>query len=270
MKRTRGGFTIVEMLVVTVLGALVVAATYQVLLTNQRTYTAQNVQIQSQQTVRAGLDVLFAELRELSRTGTDIQAFGSDSLRVRAMRKFGLACAVDIPAGTITVRKYGSWIETGDSVVMYAENTTASADDDDWIRGRVSARDTTVLCGGEPAQVLTVPAIQSAASASPPDTIREGSSIRTYTHYTYGLYTIDGQPYLGRKDAGSSTPVALVGPLRSSTGLAFRYLDTMNTVTTTLANIAQIEVTLRTTSTVRGPNGGYVQDSVKTRITLRN
>ena len=45
MNRTRAGFTIVELLVVTVLGALVVAATYQVLLTNQRTYTAQNAQI---------------------------------------------------------------------------------------------------------------------------------------------------------------------------------------------------------------------------------
>ena len=44
----------------------------------------------------------------------------------------------------------------------------------------------------------------------------------------------------------------------------------MNTVTTTLADIAQIEVILRTTSTVRGPNGGFVRDSVKTRISLRN
>jgi prepilin-type N-terminal cleavage/methylation domain-containing protein len=271
MNQSRSGFTIVEMLVVTVLGALVVAATYQVLLTNQRTYTAQNVQIQSQQTVRAGLDVLFGELRELSRTGTDIQAFGGDSLKVRAMRKFGLACAVNLTLGTIDVRKYGNWIEVGDSVVIYAENTTASAADDRWIKGRVLGRDTTALCSGAAAQRLTIPQLITAATTNnPPDTVRAGASIRTYTHYTYGLYTIDGQPYLGRKDSGSSTAVALVGPLQSGTGLAFRFLDTMNTVTTTLANIAQIEVTLRTTSTVRGPNGGYVADSVKTRITLRN
>jgi prepilin-type N-terminal cleavage/methylation domain-containing protein len=271
MNRNRSGFTIVELLVVAVLGSLVVAATYQVLLTNQRTYTAQNAQIQSQQTVRAGLDVLFGELRELSRTGSDIQAFGGDSLKVRAMRKFGLACAVNVGAGTIDVRKYGTWIEVGDSVVIYAENTTASASDDRWIRGRVTGRDTTVLCNGAAAQRLTVPMITTAAtSSSPRDTVRVGASLRSYTHYTYGLYTIDGQPYLGRKDAGSTTPVALVGPLRSGTGLAFRYLDTLNAVTTTAGNIAQIEVTLRTSSTIRGPNGGYVADSVKTRITLRN
>jgi hypothetical protein len=254
-----------------VLGALVVAATYQVLLTNQRTYTAQNAQIQSQQTVRAGLDVLFGELRELSRLGRDIQAVGTDSLRVRAMRKFGIACAVHVAAGTVDVRKYGNWLEVQDSVVIYAENTTASASDDRWIKGRVTARDTTVNCGGQAAVRLTVPQIASAAtSGSPPDTVRVGASLRTFTHYSYGLYTIDGQPYLGRKDAGSSTAVALVGPLKSTDGLAFRYLDTLNAVTSTLANIAQIEVTLRTTTNVRGPNGGFVSDSVKTRISLRN
>jgi hypothetical protein len=64
--------------------------------------------------------------------------------------------------------------------------------------------------------------------------------------------------------------MALVGPLQSGTGLAFRYLDTLNTVTTTAGNIAQIEVMLRTTSAVRGPQGGYVKDSIRTRIALRN
>jgi prepilin-type N-terminal cleavage/methylation domain-containing protein len=270
MTRSRRGFTIVELLIVAVLGSLVVGAAYQVLVTNQRTYTAQNAQIQSQQTVRAGMDVLFGELRELSRTGLDIQAFGTDTLKVRAMRKFGLACAVNIGAGYMDVIKYGSWVEIGDSVVMYAENTMSTAADDDWIKGRVTARDTTLTCSGKQAQRLFIPAITSAAAGGSPDTIRAGTNIRTFTHYTYGLYTVDGAPYLGRRDAGSTTTTALVGPLKSSTGLAFRYLDTLNAVTTTLANVAQIEVTLRTSSTIRGPQGGYVADSIKTRISLRN
>src|SRR5690606_3944729 len=95
MNRRRGGLTIVELLVVAVLGALVVTAAYQVLITNQRTYTAQNAQIQGQQTVRAGLDVLFGELRELSRAGGDVLAIASDSVKVRAGRNFGLVCGVE-------------------------------------------------------------------------------------------------------------------------------------------------------------------------------
>jgi prepilin-type N-terminal cleavage/methylation domain-containing protein len=270
MTHKRGGFTLVELLVVAVLGALVVAATYQVLLTNQRTYTAQNAQIQSQQTVRAGLEVLSGELRELSRLGSDIQAFGSDSLKVRALRRFGLVCGVNLASGALDVRKVGQWFDVGDSVVVYAENRENSAADDTWFRGRISARDTTINCGTEPAQRLTIPAVSAAAGATPPDTVRVGSNLRSYTHYTYGLYTIDGAPYLGRKDAGSGTPIALVGPLRSGTGLAFRYLDTLNTVTSTLAQIAQIEVTLRTLTSVRGPNGQFVADSIVTRIYIRN
>ncbi len=273
MNRKRGGFTIIEMMIVAVLGALVVAATYQVLLTNQRTYTAQNAQIQGQQTVRAGMDVLFSELRELSRLGGDILAFGSDTLKVRSMRKFGLVCAVNLATGTMDVRKYGTWFEVGDSVVIYAENTTTSATDDRWVRGRVTARDTAIACGSVAAQRLTIPAIVTAATTSSPrDTIRVGSNLRSYTHYTYGMYTIDGSPYLGRKDSGGGAAVAMVGPLRTGTpaGLAFRYLDTLNTVTATLANIAVVEVTLRTLSSVRGPNGAFVQDSITTRIFRRN
>ena len=37
----RNGFTVVELLMVSVLGALVVGVTYQVLILNQRTYIAQ-------------------------------------------------------------------------------------------------------------------------------------------------------------------------------------------------------------------------------------
>lgn len=270
MRTKRGGFTMVEMLVVTVLGSLVVLAVYQVLLTNQRTYTAQNAQITSQQTVRAGMDVLTGELRELSRQGTDILAFGADSLKVRTQRKFGLACSVNVAAGTMNVIKYGSWIAVDDSVVMYAENRTSTASDDSWIKGKVTSRDTTAMCGTRAAATLTIPQISTAASGASHDTIRAGSPVRTYTIYTYGIYTVDGAPYLGRKDSGSSTVNPLVGPLKSTTGLAFRFLDTLNAETTTIANIAQIEITLRTSSTVRGPQGGYIADSVVTRISLRN
>ena len=46
MTRHRKGFTLVEMIVVIVLGSLVLLAAFTVLITNQRTYTAQNAVIQ--------------------------------------------------------------------------------------------------------------------------------------------------------------------------------------------------------------------------------
>lgn len=109
----------------------------------------------------------------------------------------------------------------------------------------------------------------AASSGSPRDTVRVGSNLRSYTHYTYGLYTLDGAPYLGRREAGGA-PTPMVGPLRSSNGLVFRYLDTLNAVTATLSDIAQVEVTLRTLSPIRGPDGRAVADSIVTRIFARN
>jgi prepilin-type N-terminal cleavage/methylation domain-containing protein len=266
--RNRAGFTMTELLIVTVLGSLVVLASYQVLLVNQRTYTAQNAQIQSQQTVRAGMDILFGELREISRAGSDVSIFTADSLAVRAGRNFGLVCAANVAAGTLDVRKVGSWFGVGDSVAVYAENSPKTAADDDWIYGRVTARDTTILCNGRPAQRLTVPRVTTAAT-NDLDTVRVGANVRSYTHYTYSTYTFDGQGYLGRKDS-TNTAVPLVGPLQSSAGLAFRYLDSLGAVTTTASDISQIEVTLRTLPQVRGPNGNFVADSVTTLIYVRN
>ncbi|HUF75760.1 MAG TPA: prepilin-type N-terminal cleavage/methylation domain-containing protein, partial [Longimicrobiales bacterium] len=69
MTRDRRGFTLVELLVVVVLGSLVLMAALQVLITNQRTYAAQNAVITSQQSTRIALEVLVNELRELSPSG---------------------------------------------------------------------------------------------------------------------------------------------------------------------------------------------------------
>ena len=269
-KRRRNGFTIIELLIVTVLGALVVGATYQILITNQRTYTAQNAQVQSQQTVRAGMDVLSSELRELSRAGGDILGVGPDSMRVRTLRRFGLVCAVNLTNGTLDVRKTGNWFEVNDSVVIYAENTATSASDDRWIKGKVTARDTTIACGATQAQRLTIPAVTTGATTSVPrDTVRVGSNLRSYTKYTYLLSTADGAPYLVRRD-DTGTLVPMVGPLKATNGLAFRYLDSTSAVTATLAKISQVEITLRTLSSIRGPNGQFVADSIVTRIYARN
>ena len=56
----RRGFTLVELMIVAVVGAMVVGATYQIMLSSQRALTIQTAQVQGQQTVRAGLDILFA------------------------------------------------------------------------------------------------------------------------------------------------------------------------------------------------------------------
>ncbi len=261
----RPGFTIIELLIVAVLGAFVVGVIYQVLLTNQRTYTMQNAKTQSQQDIRASMNVLFGELRELSMREADILAMTPNRLTIRAGRTFGLVCSVNSSGSPLRVKQMGRWFEVGDSVFVLAENDTLRVLDDTILSGVLTVVDTTDTCpGGNPAQLVTVPALVTALAA---DTVHPGAPMRAYTTYVYGMFALSGQNFFARQSSSTIDP--LVGPLPEA-GVRFVYLDSLGVVTTNRAAVAQIEVTIRTVSEVRNDVGELLRDSLTTRIHLRN
>lgn len=272
-RQARGGFTLVELLVVTVLGGLVIMASLEILITNQRTYTAQSAQIQGQQSTRAAMDVLFAELREVSAAGGDLVAMASDSIRIRAMRKFGIVCVSDedgLGQPQLEVMKIGDWFSTSDSVFVFADNVESRNDDDVWIEGLTANQvDTTgYTCGTTPAQEMTFSGHKAAFTA---DSVRDGAPVRSYVYYTYLLYRYsDSEYYLGRREANSTSVLPLIGPLRSSGGLEFSYRDKDGDVTTTATDVRQIVVTIRTGSTVMNSLGRMVSDSITGWVFTRN
>ena len=262
----RRGFTLVELMIVAVVGAMVVGSTYQIMLSSQRALTIQTARVQGQQTVRAGLDFLFGELRELSRAEGDILTMGSDEIEVRAMRAFGLVCGVDVSGSPVRVQKVGRFFANGDSIVVFADNDVDIAADDAILSGVIASIDTTQTCfGAGRAQSLTVPALATAALAN--DTVRIGAPVRGFTIYSYGLHLMDGEYYLARTSGGTTAP--LVGPL-SSNGVSFVYTDAFGNVTTNPRAVSQIEVTLRSESRVLDPQGYPIADSLTTAIYLRN
>ncbi len=266
MNRDRRGFTLTELIIVAVLGSLLIMVTLQVLITNQRTYTAQNVQIQGQQALRAAMDVLFSELREVSAQGGDIISMSSSSITVRSMRNFGVACAVSPATPSVTVLKVGNWFSVGDSVFVFADNRENVSSDDAWIAASVTAVDTTAACGSSPASRLTFGG-QAAEFAA--DSVRVGAPVRSYVRYTYSLVTESGETYLGRTPAGG-TAAPMVGPLKPSTGIEFTYLDSLGSVTGVTTDVRQITVKIRTASGVMNSLGQPVSDSLTGRIYTRN
>ena len=269
MNRGRRGFTLVELLVVTVLGSLVVLASLQVLVTNQRAYTAQNAQIRDQQTIRAAMDVLWGELREVSSRGGDILSMGQDSISVRVMRKFGLTCAVDT-TGTgqprLRATRVGPAFESGDSAWVFADNDEDVENDDRWFRARVTQVDTTALCGTTGGQILVFAGQRPAFHA---DSVRVGAPVRSFRIYTYRPVLWNGELYLGRTEPGSNA-IPIVGPLAPSGGLAFSYRDSIGGVTTVPTRVRQIVITVRTRSGVLNSLGQPVSDSITTWIYTRN
>jgi prepilin-type N-terminal cleavage/methylation domain-containing protein len=267
IRTVRNGFTLVELLVVVVLGGLLLLAIYQVLITNSRTYAVNNAHIQGQQSLWAGMDVLFGELREISAEEGDIVEMGPDSITIRTPRAFGLVCATDysLSPPRITAYRLGPAIEVGDSIFVFADNLPDLMTDDVWLTRVVQSVDSTATCGGSLGQKLTVTNL-----ASTGDTVRVGAPIRAFLTYTYGLYTIGDESYLGRRvsTAGSADP--LVGPLIPKRGVTFRYLDSLGAVTTVSTDVAQIEVTLRYQSQVLDSRNQLVQDSVVALVYPRN
>ncbi|MEQ8330244.1 MAG: prepilin-type N-terminal cleavage/methylation domain-containing protein [Longimicrobiales bacterium] len=267
MNAGRRGFSLVEMLIVAVLGSLIVLASLQVLVTNQRAYTGQTHKIRGQQTSRAGMEILTGEIREVSAQGGDILAMGPDSLTIRTMRKFGVVCAVSTAnPPQLTAIRVGDWFAVDDSVFVFADNNTSRSSDDAWIPVRVTAVDTTQTCAGRSAQRLSF-AGQSAPFTA--DSVRTGAPMRSYTRYTYGLYDIDGTPYLGRRTTG--TPVPMVGPVRTSDGVAFAFFDGNGAVTANMTDVRQIDVTLRTPpGAMSATDHTPISDSITARVFTRN
>lgn len=269
----RGGFTLVEFLVVAVLGSLLVIATYQVLVTNRQTFTVQNAQLQNQQQLRGALEVLLAELREVSPAGGDIISANSTTLQIRSMENWGVVC--DITYGStpvMKVKQYGDWFDTTDSLFVFADNRTDIATDDTWLEMLPTAQDTTQTCDGtDKAQNLSFAGQSSLIVA---DSVRVGALIRKHQRHTWQASSWNGDYYLTRQGPSDASPVPIVGPLvpgsQSRNPVSFRYLDEHGAATTTMTDVQQIEVKVFTWSPVMDQDGQNVQDSLVLRVNTRN
>ncbi|MBI4541242.1 MAG: prepilin-type N-terminal cleavage/methylation domain-containing protein [Gemmatimonadetes bacterium] len=267
--RGRAGFSLVELLIVAVLGALVVLAAYQTLITSQRTFSQQGQTIQHNQTLRAGLEVISGELREISAQGQDIVGMGTDSIRVRVMRSFGLTCSWTFGTpSTFTVMKLGKWFASGDSVLVFADGDPDTSEDDQWLAGLASSVDTTsVTCAsGDSAQTVTA-TVSGLTSALQ---VLTGAPLRNFTHYWYGSFTEAGETYFGRRAGSGGTKEPLVGPLKAGEGISFTYMDAAGNTVTAPSGVRQIRVVFRVQSDLLDNQGNPLTDSIVSRIYARN
>lgn len=266
----REGFTLVELLIVTVLGALVLGAMYQVLITNQRTYATQNANVQANQTLRGGMEALFSELREISPQDGDLLSMSATGMRVRASRAPAIVCSI-VTGGnnpTVQVKRLGRYL-TGDSARVFIDNDPSLTSDDTWQTVRVQVVDSTGLLACPDGEVAQTVRLQDGFWGPPPDSILPGAPVRNFVRHQYQVGTYDGQTYLTRTDENGDT-YPLVGPLNPNNPVTFRYLDGSGAATGTPVNVRQIEVTLRSETNIRNLSGDLQQDSLASRIFTRN
>lgn len=287
----RRGFTLIELMIALVLLGMISAAVYRVLVSDQRIYQAQTQRIDLQQNIRAAATILPAEFRVLNASDGDILAMASDSIKIRAMRAFGITCTAPLlgvvpPNGRVFILRnaltYGSRsLAANDSILLYYEGQASTRTDDGWIRGRVTLVTTVgITCPGDLRPGTQITADLVAADFNLPirpntvGSITTGAPVWGYEIDTYKLYQApDNNWYLGiRNSAGVIQP--LIGPLIGANGMTLSYYDAAGAVTAVPTSVAQIEIKVRgrTAQPIRMADGTQTTqvDSILTRVALRN
>jgi prepilin-type N-terminal cleavage/methylation domain-containing protein len=279
----RSGFTIVELLVVLVIGGIVIAGAYRTLVSQERSYRVYDAAVRTQQATRLSLQVLTAELREISTKGADLVYASDDTIKFRALRKLGFICDMNKALKQITVVQLGQEpFDVNDSVLVYVDGDTLTGADDSWDQAAVSGESSatcTSVTGLAIASALLggTQTLLKLAGAPHIDSVNQGAPVRSFDRLTYGLREFRGTWYLAR-GTGSDTLVPIVGPLAppSSGGLGFTYYDTLGNVLTSLpldsaarAAVRRIRVNVRGQQTTDAGTMQQYVDSLVTDIYIR-
>ena len=271
------GFSLVELVVALVLGTVVLGAAGQLYLVTRRFFRLQSSVLEVHEGLRAAMQVLLAEVRELDTSGGDIVAVGPDSISIRATRGVDFVCA---PAGTssggIVVRNsissgYRDVDPARDRALVFRDGDPGTEDDDAWLDRGIASAGGAADCadGAAGTQFRLVGTL---------DSVWAGAPVRWYERVVYRLYQDEGGAWwLGVRsfsDGGWAALSPVAGPLLHPAGLRFSYHDTAGAVTADPGRVATVAITLRGagSAVLQGVGGtyGHWVDSLATVVSLRN
>jgi prepilin-type N-terminal cleavage/methylation domain-containing protein len=279
VRRSRGGFTLAELLVAMVLGSFVMIIVFQMMSSQSRVVAAQSAREEAQQNVRGALEVLGSELR--GAIPASITSAEAQALSFRQPRMWGLVCAAAgntvsafFPSGGIVDLAIGegtgvmfSQSGIGITPVVWAPAGGVG------ITGFQAAPAGT--CNGQGADgnfvVMNITGPGIAASA------RMDLPVVLYTMTRYEVAQAEGAWWLMRSNGqqgGAFVPQPLAGPVEPAK-VTFTYYGanggvlTPAAATASPANINMVRVQVVTNSTQKLDNRSQ-RDSGAVTIMLRN
>ncbi len=278
LTRSRGGFTLAEVMIALVLTLVVVGTLYGLLISTQRTTRAQALRIELQSTLRAGSLIVLSELRELAAVPggnpvqNDVLVPGSTALVYRAMRGLGFVCgtpdATTIRIARSTFSGHRDPQAGRDEALVFIAGGGATGSEDSWLGTRISDVATGASCPGStgPGITLTVPA------GGLPAGLEAGTPVRITEVMELRLYESEGSSWLGARSVSSGEAIQpLVGPLIRGSGFRLEYLNAAGTPVTDRSGIKSIRVTLRGAAEGGGwRNGAAVEEELQAQVMLRN
>lgn len=237
------GFTLIEVLVAMTLTGIVVAGTLRALSAQKKFYARQARILSARHALRASATMLTSELREVSAPGGDMYSVASDSVAFRSTAGFGIACAINEGAGTLSLTHIsGHWnMDGADSVLVFVENGPQN-DDDGWrVLPVVGISTGGPACGSGSATRRVVTVVGTLAG------VWEGAPVRLFRPYVFGLFQMDERWWLGRKNRASGDYLPVAGPLAppADGGLQLTYYTPNNVVTSDPTLVARVVISVK-------------------------
>jgi len=233
------GFTMPELLVVVVLGALILFALQQAIVTQRRYWAAQRSVTERHETARAAMAMLTAALREANLAGGDAVILAPGRIRARMPLGLGLVCGTDAAGQRLgVVAAEGRWAAgAGDSVLILRS-------------GGWSAESVTALSG----PVAQVPCVAGGGTVATLGRaaldVVVGSGARPFRSLLFELATDASASWLFRIDGALREPLA--GPLDATTGLRFWYEDLQGVEVASAAAASRVGVRVVTARSTGG------------------
>ena len=270
----RRGFTLVEVLVGMVLGAIVMTGVVQMMIVQGRGYRKQREMIDVRQTAREAVALLSWDLRQSVTGGSPLAAMGPGVVALRSPRGLGTICAKHA-----SLPRYGLW-KTGGNIVAGVDDSAMvyQLGRDKWTVLKITAVGTPAAMGvtacswpgARPPDVVVEFGVTTKTDTS---YIKIGAPFRSFRRIEYAEYQLNNRWWLGRKVGAAASYDQLTGPLVApANGLTLTYYDTLGAVTANPSAVGSIAFTLRTESfknTYVGTTFVYQRDSLTTKVALR-
>ena len=277
----RVGVTLIELVLVLVVGGLIATVAFRTFRSQQRSVGGTVALAEMRAQLRQGLHVLASELRAISPADGDVLAWTRTGIVLRSVIGSSVVCRRESDT-TLVLPPLGvehgdgptSWLtmpQPGDSLRVLDEARELSASDDAWPAYEIyslapvaAGEECTRWPGDGPGPAPTL-RIRLGGEARVPSTVSVGASIRIFRPARYELYRSgDGSWYLGASECRAgrlpacSTIQPVSGPYRplrrggEGSGLELAYFDRFgDELDPDLADarhIARIDVTVRAES----------------------
>jgi len=270
----RRGFTLIEVLVGMVLGAIVMTGVVQMMVVQGRGYRKQREMIDVRETAREAVALLSSDLRESVSGGSPLAAIGPGMVALRSPRGLGTICAKHA-----MLARYGLW-KTGGNIIAGVDDSALvyQVGRDKWTVLKITAVGTPAAMGvtacawpgARPPDVVVEFGVSTKTDTS---YVKIGAPFRSFRRVEYAEYQLNNRWWLGRKVGAAASYDQLTGPLVApANGLTFTYYDTLGAVTANPSAVGSIAFTLRTESfknTYVGTTYVYQRDSLTTKVALR-